>query len=302
MSQFFIVDSHVHTYQSREIGLQAKQDGGETDYAGTVEETLSVMKAAGISKSVMLNLLPVPDMRDAALSRLAGGLTPEQHKEAVKEIDSRMVARIQRRNQWTCDVARENPSLVPALFVDPIMGAELMKSEIAHCVAQGARAVKLHPNLQRIYPDDEGLFPLYEAAQELEVPVVSHCGISSAGTSFAEPRYFLEVLFAFPELVLVLAHLGSGFQKDIEQVAVAYANTMFDCSAIISEADREDRISCQELASMIRRVGTERVMFGSDFPWYDPAGAISRLVSSDLTDDEKRQILSQNAARVFRLP
>src|SRR2546426_4437387 len=48
------IDAHVHTYPSREIGRQAMQGTGRTDYGGTPEELLAIMAAAD-RKSTRLN-------------------------------------------------------------------------------------------------------------------------------------------------------------------------------------------------------------------------------------------------------
>ncbi|MBI2906729.1 MAG: amidohydrolase [Chloroflexi bacterium] len=292
----FIIDFHVHTYQSREIGLRAMGDRGETEYAGTIEETLGVMAASGVSKAVMLSLVPVPEMREAALARL-----PEERRDAaLDDIDRELIARIQRRNRWSLEVSREHPELISFVCVDPVMGPALMRSELVECFGSlGAAGVKLHPNIQRIYPNDECLFPIYETAQRLGRPVLSHCGSFSAGTDFAEPRFFAEVLAAFPRLTLVFAHMGQGHWEEAAKLAKAYPQVMFDCSAMISEAGREGKPTGYELASMMRAVGAARVLFGSDLPWFHPTPAIDNLLALDLTEAEKRLILGENAARLL---
>ena len=50
-----------------------------------------------------------------------------------------------------------------------------------------------------------------------------------------------------------------------------------------------------------RRIGTDRVMFGSDYPWFDPVADAERIRRLPLTDTEKRAILHDNAVRTLRL-
>ncbi|MGH7264941.1 MAG: hypothetical protein ACREMB_08840, partial [Candidatus Rokuibacteriota bacterium] len=66
-----VIDVHTHTYPRPEIGRQAMQDGGWSPYAGTVPELQEAMARGGIAAAVMANLTPVPEMREAALARLA---------------------------------------------------------------------------------------------------------------------------------------------------------------------------------------------------------------------------------------
>jgi hypothetical protein len=52
---------------------------------------------------------------------------------------------------------------------------------------------------------------------------------------------------------------------------------------------------------MIRTIGTNRVMFGTDYPWTDPVGDIERIRGLALTGEEKQKILGDNAARLLGL-
>jgi predicted TIM-barrel fold metal-dependent hydrolase len=52
---------------------------------------------------------------------------------------------------------------------------------------------------------------------------------------------------------------------------------------------------------MIRTIGADRILFGSDYPWIDPKGDIERINRLNISDDDKKLILGQNAARLFDL-
>jgi len=56
-------------------------------------------------------------------------------------------------------------------------------------------------------------------------------------------------------------------------------------------------LSDEEAAAALRQVGTERVMFGSDYPWFDPILDAARIRGLPLTDAEKRAVLHDNAVR-----
>jgi predicted TIM-barrel fold metal-dependent hydrolase len=301
MTDYKIIDAHVHTYQTREIGLQAKQGSTATDYAGTIEELLPLMEKAGISTSVMVNMLPLADMRDSAVERLPADLAGPERRWALTEIDDKMLSRLERRNQWTCLVGHEHPSLVPFINLDPLMDEGPMLSEIeAKVNNQKAKGIKLHPAVQRFYPNDRRMWPAYRAASELQLPVVFHGGGFASGVDFARPKHFAEVLGAFPSLTVVMAHIGMGFVEEAVSLAKTSPNLQFDCSAIIS-ATTEGH-SDADLTGLIKEIGTERVMFGSDFPWFDPAEAAGRIVRMDFSETEKRQLLSENAVRILGLP
>ena len=198
---FPIIDAHVHTYRSREIGRQAMMGSGRTDYGGTPDELLALMSRGGIEKAVMVNMTPIVDMFDAAVAKLPADLSPSQRSQEEKHIRRQMIGRLQRRNEWTCAVAREHPQLIPFIGLDPSMSAEQLVAEIDGRCGEGARGIKLHPPNQRFLPTDHRLWPVYERAQELGLPIIFHSGayaLGSGRTDHAHPRHFPEVLSTFP--------------------------------------------------------------------------------------------------------
>ncbi len=157
---FPIIDAHVHTYLSREIGRQAMMGSGHTDYGGTPDELLALMSCGGIEKAVMVNMTPVVDMFDAAVAKLPADISPSQRSQEEKRIGHDMIGRLQRRNEWTCSVAREHPQLIPFIGLDPSMSAEQLVAEIDRRCDEGARGIKLHPPNQRFLPTDRRLWPV----------------------------------------------------------------------------------------------------------------------------------------------
>lgn len=302
MTDYLIIDAHTHTYPTPEIGLQAKQGDTHSDHCGTIDQLLSIMDRGQISKAVMVNMTPVADMKDAALARLPETLLEEKRREAEREIDLRLIARLERRNLWTCQVAKENPRLIPFIGLDPIMSPELMRNEIWDKVkSHGARGIKLQGAAQRFYPYDPRLWPAYETAVELSLPVVFHSGGMEPLSQFALPQHFAQVASTFPQLTVVLAHLGLGYWEQTVALAKSCPSVNFDCSAAISLAEAEGGLSDDDLVSMITEIGVERVMFGSDYHWFDPIQSVERLLRLDFSKEEKRLILSENAVRIYRI-
>jgi predicted TIM-barrel fold metal-dependent hydrolase len=304
MADYPIVDAHVHTYRSREIGRQAMMGTGRTDYGGTVEELLALMERGGIETAVMVNMTPVADMIDAALAKLPADLSPAGRAGGEENVRREMIGRLQRRNEWSCEVGRAHPRLVPFIGLDPSMGEGELVAEIEQRRGQGARGIKLHPAAQRFLPTDRRLWPAYERAQALGVPVVFHSGAFALGPRASEdahPKHFPEVLSTFPRLTVVMAHLGFGDFAACAELARAHANVFFDCCAVINGTEEVPALSDEEAAAGLRSVGAERVMFGSDYPWFDPLLDAARIERLPLTDAEKRAVLRENAVRILGL-
>lgn len=294
MIDFPIVDAHVHTYPTAEIGLQATQGLGQSGYSGTVEELLELMRGGNIEKAVMVNMTPVADMRDAALAR----------GQSEEEAHILVIERLKRRNTWTCQVAREHPELVAFISLDPSMGEEEAAAEVRRAVGLGACGIKLHPASQRYFPSDRSLWGAYEEAQARGLPIISHSGAAAEGrgeSPHARPLQFREVLETFPRLTLVLAHLGLGCVEESLEMAGRFPNLFFDSSATINGTVETPPFSDEESVDIIRHLGIRRVLFASDWPWFHPIRDVERIDRLALSDGEKRLLLRENAFHILGL-
>jgi len=286
-----IIDSHIHTYRTADEGRRAQQGTGRSGQTGAFDEYVELLAGGAIEAAVMVNMTPVAEMRDALVAR----------GQSDEEASAEAIGRLQRRNAWTCKIAREHPRLIPYISVDPSMGEEGVVAELTSRLAEGARGVKLHPANQRFAPGDRRLWPLYEEAQRLELPIISHCGLSfdKEFPEYASPTAFREVLDQFPRLTVVLAHLGYGFLDESFEMAAGYPSLMFDCSYAVEGSLDPPAISDEDVVTMFRRVGAHRVLFASDWPWGHPLRDAERIRRLPLTDEEKGLILGDNARRVL---
>ncbi len=281
MSKPLIIDTHVHTFPNEEVGKQIlegiKEQTSVPYYCyGTIEELRTNMQECGISKSVMVNFAPVNWTKG--------------------------------NNFWTCAVAKETDDLVPFISPHPRMKGRKPVDEIKHKLPWGAKGLKFHPEAQEFYPHDKKMLPIYEFCQEKNLPIVFHSGknIDSDG-HFCEPQLFTEVLTEFPKLTIVLAHLGSGFWDQTKKLVNEFSNVFFDTAIAISgiydrdEKTRENYLSNEEAADLIETIGADRIMFGSDFPWVNPAWDIQRLQQLPINEKDKINILGKNAVRIYNL-
>jgi hypothetical protein len=297
------VDLHVHTYPTAAVGRQAMQGEGWSPYAGTLHELREAMERGGIGTAVMVNLTPVHEMREAALARLPSPLDGAGRAEAETRLHEELRARLVRRNRWTLQAAAADPALVAFVGLDPsVMSAGELRDELEACVAAGARGVKLHPVVQRLAPSTPALWPVYELCQELGLPVLFHSGPlgRSPWNAAARPSAFAEVLEAFPDLAVVLAHLGRGHPEEAVALAERFPGVVFDTCGTVTSAPVPWGLPDAAASALIRRIGVERVCFGSDYPWFDPAADAAHLAAlPGLGPAERAALLGDNARRLL---
>jgi predicted TIM-barrel fold metal-dependent hydrolase len=304
MPDYPIIDAHVHTFPRPEIGWQAQSGAGLSGHAGTIEELVDLMREGNISHAVMVNMTPVFEMREAALNKQPPDLPPHKLLAVEAEITREVLGRMQRRNAWTCTVARENPGLVAFVSIDPSMDEEALAAEVEERAREGAKGIKLHPANQRFFPNDGRLWPAYAKAQELGLAIITHSGslaLLRDPEHHDHPRHFVDVLRDFPGVNLVFAHMCRGFWDEVAEVMRTFPNAYLDTSAAVSAIAGPFAVPDAEVIAMIRRVGPDRVLFGSDWPWFHPIKDAEHLDSLPLSAEEKRLIFCENAQRVLGL-
>lgn len=323
MAEYEVIDAHVHMARNlnEEINWYVIPGRREQDRWATPEGSLPWMNRNGISKMVVLVLLPRTWRPSLAEKARIEGLPPEERQNAEKEMVSELAPRIREFNQWGCEMGSKYPELIPFVLIAKDLGsAEDMADEVKLRFKQGAKGVKLHPGMHGFSPDDEALWLMYAACQELGLPVLADSGpwevpnilIGSSShlhhkrNNYGEPKNFEKVLKAFPRLTLVMAHLGSAWWDERIELAQKYPNLFFDISQGFSAPDRIPFYPLRGLAEedaprVLRKIGVERIMFGSDGPSLPFQLQLEQLLRLPLTDDEKRLILAENAKRIYRI-
>ena len=294
------IDTHMHLYPSKEAGAREKAEYEIWEYGsgpdvifsrfdGDVDDALTAMRDAGFAHAIIANLFAVALLEE--VDRAAG---PALHAE-------RLVA----SNRWACEIAAENPELTAFVAADPIVlgGGEGVTHLRQMVEVGGARGIKIHPVVQAFMPDDPRIQPIYRTCVDLGLAVLSHSGSARGGQRFGEPAAFAPVLEAFPDLTLVLAHLGGGAWRQTVELARAFPQVSFDLCEIVEWVGAPGAPGRDELGRMIRDVGPDRVMLGTDFPWYDLERTVELVMDLPaLALEEREAILGANAARILQLP
>jgi predicted TIM-barrel fold metal-dependent hydrolase len=153
------------------------------------------------------------------------------------------------------------------------------------------KGIKLHPEYQNFFIDTPRIFPIYEALQAEGMIVVFHAGKDPGPFTcdHALPPAFKKIHANFPRLKISAAHMG-GWQvwQDVEKYSIDLP-VYFDTAAV------REFLPVPEFIRLARKHGTDRILFGSDSPWYDQGEDIAWIESMPLTPEEKERILFKNA-------
>jgi predicted TIM-barrel fold metal-dependent hydrolase len=333
-----LVDVHVHLYPDAGSGQQAKDryviweygDDPGIDFSastGDLTELMALYRQAGFDRAIVVHLFDTALAQAEAMTRLAFSGAPGAGRPdlgpgragpaatpcalrpavpagpAAAEAMRAAAEAMRASNRWVAAVARANPLIEVLISIDPtIASPDEMVAHLAELAGAGVRGVKLHPVSQVFSPADPRLFPIYDLCCDAGLVVLSHSGPGHRGGASATPAEFAPVLRQWPRLRLVLAHLGGASWPETAELADSFPQVVFDLSEIIEWAGAPNAPSAAELAGLIRHVGADRVMLGSDFPWYDPARTADRVAGlPGLGPAERAAILGGTATRFFGL-
>ena len=169
---------------------------------------------------------------------------------------------------------------------------ENMTDEVQRIMDLGLKGLKMHPDFQLFVIGDPRLFPMYEMIQG-KLPVIYHMG--DPRYDFSHPKRLRHVLDLFPKLQVVAAHFGGYSMYETGCEYLKDTDCFFDISSsmmFMPEGVPE---------TYIRKYGAERMVFGSDFPLWDPVQEVKRFMDLKLTEDEREQIAHKTAENLLNI-
>lgn len=267
IENYFVIDSHCHIYPEK-IAEKAVA-GTDAFYGttaagkGTVSDLACIGEAAGIDHFIVQSV----------------ATTPKQ----VGSINEFIAESVENSNGKMTGLGTLHPD------------SEDIEGDINKILQLGLHGVKLHPDIQRFAMDDKKCMPMYELCQYHNLPMLIHTG--DYRYDYSNPNRVEPVLKSFPSLIIVGAHLGGWSVCDEASSKIAkYENLFVDCSSTFPFIkDMSDALK------VIDRYGTDRIMFGTDYPMWSPKDELKTFMSLDFTDAERKKILSDTAKRVYNI-
>jgi predicted TIM-barrel fold metal-dependent hydrolase len=196
-------------------------------------------------------------------------------------------------NTFLADTARCSDGLTVAAFcaLHQDMSSDEIGAELNRAASLGMVGVKLHPDVQQFQIDDPSVYKIYEHA-EGRFPILFHAG--DIRHDFSQPARIAKIMRDFPRLCVIAAHFGGWSDWDSAKRVLAGLDNLFvDTSSSLYAIPPETALR------HIRAFGSEKVLFGSDYPMWDASDELAMIYKLGLTAYELDDILYKNAMNLI---
>lgn len=229
--------------------------------------------------------------------------------------DGTMAGLLSRMDEWGVDISVLQPVVTRASQVrkanewakskcsDRIIAfggvyphADDVKGDIDFVCDLGLKGLKFHAEYQDFVLDEPKMLRIYDYALSKGMIILHHAGEDPAFEPpyRSTPAQFKNVWNAMRGGTMIVAHLGG--HKQWEDVAENLAGT----GLYIDTSTGFELYTKEQFMSIVRAVGTDKVLFGSDSPWGNAKTELDALKSTPLAPHELEAILYKNAEGLLR--
>jgi predicted TIM-barrel fold metal-dependent hydrolase len=195
----------------------------------------------------------------------------------------------ERGNQEMAQVVKEHPGRFYGYRVVNPNYPEAARREVDRFRQDpGFVGFKFHPDQHSYRLSGDGYAPALECAQEHGLIVLTH---TWGHSEYDSPRMIPPLAEKYSHVTFIMGHSGYGEWEPALAAARDYENVYLDLCA----AYRVNGI----IGRMVEEVGSGKILFGTDLPWFDPHWAIGSVCFSRISDEDRCRILHRNAERLL---
>ena len=262
-----IIDTHTHIFPdkiaSKTIEILSSKANIPAHSNGSLSGLIEKLKLAKVERSVALPVLTMPTQYDSVL----------KFAQTVNQ-----------------GYANGEHSVLSFAGIHPL--CEDLEGKVKQIKECGFKGIKIHPDYQQTFFDDENYIKILLLAKKYDLIVVTHAGID-IGYRDQEvrctPDRVLKVLDRVGEMKLVLAHYGASEMEDEVYDKLAGLPVYFDTAFVLPTISREKFIA---IAS---KHGYDKILFATDSPWQDIAEQVKIIKNYELDKENQDKIFYKNA-------
>jgi predicted TIM-barrel fold metal-dependent hydrolase len=146
---------------------------------------------------------------------------------------------------------------------------------------------KFLPDYHGIALTDDRYRPAWEYADARELLVLTH---TWGGSELDGEDVVRTVAARYPRVKLLLGHSCHGAWDAAVDLAQSFKNLYLELTAVFDDRG--------VLEKFVREAGSDRMLFGTDLPWFDPHQAVGALLSAEIDDQDRHNICHRNAERL----
>lgn len=264
-----IIDFHTHIFPDKIAGKTieylAERGGTQPSFNGTYDGLIQELKTAGVELAVSLPVLTKPEQFDSVLS----------FAKWVNEKKDRILS-----------------------FAGIHPKCSDIEGKLLAVKKAGIKGVKIHPDYQGTYIDDENYIKILTTAKELGLIVVTHAGIDCGYrecTVMCPPNRAKKVIDKVGHTKFVLAHMGGSEMVNEFLSEVAGSNVYIDTAYVLKYLTKE------QFYKILEKHGEDKILFATDAPWSNIKSDLEILTSYGLEKTTLDKILYKNAEKLLEL-
>ncbi|MGA9387613.1 MAG: amidohydrolase family protein, partial [Candidatus Bathyarchaeia archaeon] len=139
--------------------------------------------------------------------------------------------------------------------------------------------LKLHPMVECFRPDHPFFNKFFQEVSKLNLPILFH-----TGDGFSSPGLISKIARKYPKLLIILGHLKEGALNVLEE----YENVYVETSGTLPD-----------LIELAADLDENRILFGSDAPYYRYPAQTAIVEVSEITQRAKRKVFYENFQKLF---
>ncbi len=293
-----VIDVHTHTWTRDIISdrdlkarrIAAENLGVDPVLDSTIDSLNDAMNKSGIERAVVLPI-------DSGLHQ-------------------KMPLSLTEKTDHHANEVADYPNVITFVGIDPRRGESGLKELERAVKEKGCRGWKMYPP-NGFYPDDKEFDPFYELCVDLGIPILIHLGFAPRfkHLKYARPVYVDRVAADFPDLKIILAHVGFPWKDETLMIASKNPNVSVDVSGWQYASSIPLKIYQMVADAKIMRVFPNRMLFGSDYPLFENTMSLKNWVEffkglqmppelidlgyKQVREDEIEKVMWKNAARII---
>lgn len=259
-----IIDFHTHAFPQAIAQKAVQNDYIKAAIGGSYDDLIEVMDASGVDISLIMPVATKPGM--------------------YKGLNDNAIKLSQIYNNKLMSFGSVYP------------GEDNWDKAVDYVKEIGLKGIKIQPVFQRCKISDESVYELTKYATDIGLYVLIHVGkdYPTPPEEVATPKMASKLVESINNSnKIILAHLG-GYNYPLDAFEyVAGQDCYLDTSMC------KDDVGYELMYKIIEKHGCDKVLFGSDSPWYNQKNAVDDIHQLGLTEDELSKILYKNASKIL---